>query len=154
MADLIDVLDAAYNVVRPSRDFPYPVLQDGKIVYLDPLSVFVYRNSYNVANVRKFIVSLSIIGTRVGRPADQNNLLINNQDVDLAALNVLDDSPSSSRVTVCMEESLTPDEDALQTISEVLNDIPPASWLSLDADTLRFTKSIVELANIVRVSTL
>ena len=105
MADLIDVLDAAYNVVRPSRDFPYPVLQDGKIVYLDPLSVFVYRNSYNVANVRKFIVSLSIIGTRVGRPADQNNLLINNQDVDLAALNVLDDSPSSSRVTVCMEES-------------------------------------------------
>lgn len=149
MANLVEILDASYNVVRPMRDHPYPVMQYSKIVYIDPLSAFVSRFARDELRARKFVVALSFIGSRVTHATPNKNLLVQNFSTEIAELNVSDKDNPTSAMVKCLAESPTPDADALLTIVETLTDIPPAAWLCLDHDTIRFAKSIAELANIV-----
>ena len=150
MPSLIYVVEAAYNVVRPQREYAYPVVRGSEIVHVDPLSSFVMRYAPDSHCAHMFIVALAFIGSRVDSQRAQGNLTIQHDAKMLCELNSKCDGKLTAEFYDQFSDPATGEQLALSGILDVLDSIPVIAWLSLDADSLRFTKSLIEFAEIVR----
>ena len=150
MPSLIYVVEAAYNVVRPQREYAYPVVRDNEIAYLDSLSSFVLRHAPDTHSAHMFIVALAMIGAHIDHQSSQGSLTIQHDTKMLCDLNSRCDRERTAALQAQFADPATGDHQALNCILDVLESIPVISWLGLDADSLRFAKSLIEFAEIVR----
>ena len=157
---LTEILDAAYNVVRPQyNQSMYPVVEDKSVITLDPLSIFVADSAEHRGTALKFIAAMSVVGSVVERTSNKMDTLAHSwsslpdkiAELNMAANKLL---PQDSNFVAHYigADNPRPLVRSLLIISETLAEIHPATWLQLDSETVRFARALVEFATIVQYS--